>query len=34
MKKTFLVIGLDTFGVALCDELITLGADVVALDKK
>ena len=35
MKKTYLVIGLDTFGVALCEELTTLGgADVVALDIK
>ena len=34
MKKSYLIIGLDTFGIALCNELTHLGADVVALDKK
>lgn len=34
MKKTYLVIGMDTFGIALCEELTELGADVIALDKK
>ena len=32
MKKTFLVIGLDTFGLAVAEELTHLGYEVVALD--
>lgn len=34
MKKTFLVIGLDTFGLAVAEELTHLGYEVVALDIK
>lgn len=34
MRKTFAVIGLDAFGVSVCEELSKLGADVLALDRK
>lgn len=34
MKKTYLVIGLDTFGISVAEELTELGADVIALDIK
>ena len=33
MKKTFAVIGLDVFGLSLCKELSSLGAQVIAFDK-
>lgn len=34
MKKTFLVIGLDRFGITVSEELVNLGFDVICLDIK
>lgn len=34
MKKTFLVIGLDRFGISVSEELVNLGFDVICLDIK
>lgn len=34
MRKTYLIIGLDTFGISVAEELTSLGADVTVLDIK